>query len=303
MKYVITGSLGHISQPIVTALVKAGHAVTVITSNQARVKDIETLGAVAAVGSIEDTIFLTRAFSGADAVYTMVPPKADAPDWKAYIGQIGKNYAEAIKNNGVQYVVNLSSVGAHLADGCGPVSGLYRAEAALNTLKDTNIKHLRPAYFYYNLFSNIGLIKNMGIAGSNFGFDKKEFPIVDPSDIAAVAIEALLQLNFTGHSVQYIASDEVSTADIAAALGKAINKPDLNWVTFTDEQSLQGALQAGLPVELAKNYTEMGHAVQSGKMYEDYWKNHPVALGKIKLTDFAKTFAAAYNSQAAVAAH
>ena len=88
MKYAITGSLGHISQPIVTALVKAGHEVTVITSNQYRVKDIEALGASAAVGSIEDTAFLTKAFSGADAVYTMVPPKSDAPDWKAYIGQI-----------------------------------------------------------------------------------------------------------------------------------------------------------------------------------------------------------------------
>ncbi len=303
MKYVITGSLGHISQPIVTALVKAGHLVTVITSNQARVKDIEALGASAAVGSVEDTAFLTKAFSGADAVYTMVPPKSDAPDWKAYIGQIGKNYAEAIKNNRIPYVVNLSSVGAHLADGCGPVSGLYRVEAALNTLKDTNIKHLRPVYFYYNLFSNIGLIKNLGIAGSNFSFSKKEFAIVDTSDIAAVAIEALMHLDFSSHSVQYIASDEVSTIDIAAALGKSINKPDLNWVAFTDEQALQGALKAGLPEELAKNYTEMGHAVQSGIMYEDYWKQHPSVLGKVKLADFAKTFAAVYNNEPALAAH
>jgi uncharacterized protein YbjT (DUF2867 family) len=302
MKYAITGSLGHISQPIVTALVKAGHEVTVITSNQQRVKDIETLGAKAAVGSIEDTAFLTKAFSGADVVYTMVPPKSDAADWKAYIGQIGKNYAEAIKNNHIQYVVNLSSVGAHLPDGCGPVSGLYRVEAALNAVQDTHIKHLRPVYFYYNLFSNIGLIKNMGIAGSNFGFDKKEFAIADPGDIAAVAIEALLHPNYSGHSVQYIASDEVSTVDIAAAIGKAINHPDLKWVRFTDEQALQGALQAGLPEELAKNYTEMGHAIQTGEMYADYWKNHPAALGKVKLADFAKTFAAVYSNQAAPAA-
>lgn len=303
MKYVITGSLGHISQPIVTALVKAGHAVTVITSNQHRVKDIEALGASAAVGSVEDTAFLSNTFSGADAVYTMVPPKSDAPDWKAYIGQIGQNYTAAIKNAGIKYVVNLSSVGAHMADGCGPVSGLYRVEAALNTLNDSNIKHLRPVYFYYNLFSNIGLIKNMGIAGSNFGVAKEAFAIVDTSDIAAAAIQALLHPDFTGHTVQYIASDEVSTSAIAAALGKAINKPDLNWVTFTDEQALQGALQAGLPEELAKNYTEMGHAIQNGTMYADYWRNRPAALGKVKLADFAKTFAAAYNNEAAPAAH
>ena len=70
MKFVITGSLGNISKPIASALVKAGNDVTVITSNQDRVKDIQALGAKAAVGSVEDAAFLTSAFSGADAVYT-----------------------------------------------------------------------------------------------------------------------------------------------------------------------------------------------------------------------------------------
>ena len=303
MKYAITGSLGHISKPIVAALVKAGHEVTVITSSQNRVKDIESLGAKAAIGSIEDTAFLTKAFNGVQAVYTMVPPKYDVSDWKKYIGQVGQHYTEAIKNNNIKYVVNLSSIGAHLPEGCGPVSGLYRAEQALNTLTDVNIKHLRPAYFYNNLLANISLIKNAGIIGSNFGNSDKTFTLVETSDIAAIAIEALLKLDFASHSIQYIASDEVSTDDIATTLGKAINHPDLKWVTFTDEQALQGGIQAGLPEEISKNYAEMGNAVHSGKMGEDYWKHRPASLGKIKLADFAKTFAAAYNSEATIATH
>jgi len=303
MKYTITGSLGHISKPIVTALVKAGHEVTVITSSAGRVKEIESLGAKAAVGSVEDPGFLTKAFQGADAVYTMVPPNFGAGNWKDYIGQVGKNYAEAIKANNIKHVVNLSSIGAHMPDGCGPVSGLYRVEQALNTLTGVNIRHLRPAYFYNNLFAQTGLIKNLGIMGANFDISDKKFMLVDPSDIATVAIQALLKLDFKGHSVQYIASDEVSTGEIAAAFGGAIDKPGLKWVLFTDEQALQGALQAGLPEEIAKNYTEMGHAAHTGAMGEDYWNNHTPVSGKIKLADFAKTFAAVYNSDAAVAAH
>ena len=303
MKYAITGSLGHISKSIVTALVKAGHEVTVITSTQNRVKDIETLGANAAVGSIEDTAFLTRAFAGAHAVYTMVPPKFDAPDWKAYIGQIGKNYAVAIKNNNIQYAVNLSSIGAHLADGCGPVSGLHRAEEALNSLEGVNIKHLRPAYFYYNLLNNINLIKGMGIIGSNFSMSDKKFTLTDTSDIADRATQFLLNLSFTGKSVEYIVSDEVSTDEVASTIGNAINKPDLKWVAFTDEQAFQGGVQAGLPEEISKNYAEMGHALQTGAMGEDYWKNRPAVLGKVKLVDFVKTFARVYNGETAAAAH
>ncbi len=302
MKYVITGSTGHISKPISKALISAGHEVTVITSRHDRVKDIESLGAKAAVGSIEDVAFLTKAFSGAQAAYTMVPPVYAVEDWKLYIGQIGKNYAEAIKATKIKYIVNLSSIGAHLSEGAGPVNGLHRAEEALNRLADTNIIHLRPSYFYYNLLNNIGLVKNMGIIGANFSAQEKKFSIVDSSDIATVAIDALMTLNFTGHSVQYIASDEVSTDQIAAAIGAAINKPDLKWVEFTDEQNLQGALQAGLPKELAENYTEMGRALKTGKMSEDYWENRPPVLGKVKLKDFAKTFAAVYNDDAAVVA-
>jgi len=303
MKYVITGSTGHISKPITKALVSAGHEVTVITSKHDREQEIESLGAKAAVGPITDPAFLAKAFNGAHAVYTMVPPIYDVQDWKAYIGQIGKNYADAIKTNKIKYVVNLSSIGAHLPDGAGPVSGLHRAEEALNGLADTNIIHLRPAYFYYNLFNMTGLIKNMGIMGNNFSMHDKTFQIVHPSDIAAVAIDELLTLNFTGHSVQYIASDEVSTDDIASAIGKAIDKPDLKWVEFTDDQATQGAVQAGLPRELAENYTAMGHSLKTGKLGEDYWKHRPAKLGKIKLADFAKMFAAAYNNEAELVAH
>lgn len=90
MKYVITGSTGHISKPLSIQLIKAGHSVTIISNNPDKVKEIEALGAQAAIGSVEDIDFLAKTFSGADAVYTMVPPKWDAADWKAYIHSIGK---------------------------------------------------------------------------------------------------------------------------------------------------------------------------------------------------------------------
>ena len=55
-------------------------------------------------------------------------------------------------------------------------------------------------------------------------------------------------------------------------------------------------LQAGLPEEIARNYTEMGQALQSGIFMEDYLKNRPLQLGKTKLEDFAREFAAAYQA-------
>jgi uncharacterized protein YbjT (DUF2867 family) len=295
MKYVITGGAGNISKPLAEKLLNAGHVVTVIGRNADHLKPLTDLGAKAAIGSVDDVSFLIKTFAGADAVYTMVPPKYDATDMKAYIGSVGKNYADAVKANTIKYVVNLSSVGAHLPDGVGPVSGLYRVEQALNELKNTNIRHLRPVYFYANFLGNVGMIKNMNIIGGNFGGPEFKMLLTDPNDIADVAFEELNQLSFSGHSVRYIASDERGTDEIAKVFGSAVGKPGLPWVVFSDEQAYSGMMQMGLPENAVKNYTEMGHAMHSGAMFEDYWKHRPSTLGKTKLEDFAKTFAFVYN--------
>jgi len=293
MKIVVTGSLGHISRPLVEKLTAAKHDVTVISSNAGRKKEIEALGAKAAIGSVSDLAFVTDTFKGADAVYTMVPPTFSASNWKEHIAGIGKIYARAIADAGVKKVVNLSSIGAHMPDGCGPVSGLYQVEQALNALEGVHVKHLRPGFFFYNFFANIGMIKHMGIIGGNYG-EGTRLIVADTSDIADVAAEELLHLSFEGKSVKYIISDEKTTDEVAAILGKAIGKPDLKWVNFTDADTLGGMLQNGVPEDVAKNYAEMGAAMRSGEMAADYNKSRAATFGKRNLETFAPVFAAAY---------
>ena len=294
MNYVITGGAGHISKPITEALLKAGHQVKVIGRNAEHLSELKALGAKTAIGTVEDTAFLTQAFAGADAVYTMVPPNYSTTNLKGYISQVGKNYADALRANKTKYVVNLSSVGAHMQEGAGPVSGLFFVEKALNDLPEANVLHLRPAYFYHNLFGQVPMVKNMNLVGNNFGGNSK-LMMTDPADIAEVAIDALLKMDFKGKSVRYIASDERTGDEIAKVLGDAIGKPDLKWVVFSDEQAVGGMIQAGLPEELAKNYGEMGHALQSGEFGRDYWEHRP-QLSKTKLEDFATQFAEAYRN-------
>lgn len=302
MKYVVTGSLGNVSKPLAEKLVQAGHTVTIISSDPKKINQIQALGAKAAIGTIEDVDFLTRTFKGADAVYTMVPPNFGAQEWKKYIAGIGRNYATAIQAAGVKNVVNLSSVGAHMPEGCGPVSGLHYVEKALNELKDVNVMHLRPGFFYTNYLSSIGMVKNMGIIGGNYGEDMK-LVLVHPDDIAEVAAEELQNLSFKGKSIRYITSDERTTGELAAVLGKAIGKKDLPWVNFTDEETFAGLQQAGIPDEIARNYTEMGAAMRSGEMVSDYKNNKPASFGKTKLEDFAPQFAAVYDQQEAQSSH
>ncbi len=293
MKFTVTGSLGNISKPIVDILVKNGHDVTVISSNPQKQTAIEALGAKAAIGSVTDAAFLTNAFKGADAVYTMVPPDFTKSDYRRHMADTGKNYLGAIKASGVKRVVNLSSIGAHLSAGTGPIAGLHEVEQLLNTLDGVAIKHLRPGFFYTNFFFDVAVIRNHGIMGSNYSADSK-LSMVHPKDIAVVAAQEL-QNGFEGKSHKYVVSDEQIMADVAKTLGTAIGKPALPWVEISDEQLLGGMTGAGMGESIAKLYVEMGHAICKGILFEDFHKQ-PEFAGKTKLTDFANEFAAVYNS-------
>ncbi|MFA5328175.1 MAG: NAD(P)H-binding protein, partial [Prolixibacteraceae bacterium] len=257
MKYVVIGSLGHISKPLSQKLIAAGHSVTIVSSNAKRAEDIIIMGAKVAIGSVEDVSFLTQTFIGADAVYTMVPPHFSSANWKKYIAGIGENYAQAIRNSKVRNVVNLSSIGAHMADGCGPVSGLHHVEQALNSLEGVNVRHLRPGFFFTNLLSNVGMAKNMGIIGGNYG-DHATMILAHPEDIAEVAFMEMNELSFRGKSIRYIVSDEKTTDEVAFILGKAIERPELSWINFSDEDTISGMIQAGIPEHIAQSYAEMG---------------------------------------------
>lgn len=289
--YVITGSIGNISKPVVAGLVKDGKHVTVVTSSRDRVSEIERLGAKALVGNVGDAAFVTEAFKKADVVYTMIPPIWQTTDWKSSQLEVARNYASSIKHNGVKYVVNLSSIGADVGKGVGPVDALHDFEKMLNGIAGLNVKHLRPSFFYYNLLAQVGLIKQAGFMGANYGEDK--IFLVHPRDIAAVALEELLNLKFQGYSVRYIISDERSGKEIANVLGKSIGK-ELNWVVFNDEQQKQGMLQAGLSETHAAAYTQMGIALREGFMQADARKNRP-APGGTKLEDFAAEFSGAFK--------
>ncbi|MGO4291060.1 NmrA family NAD(P)-binding protein [Chitinophaga sp. RAB17] len=301
MNIVLTGSLGNIGKPLAQDLVQKGHAVTVISSKPERQKDIEALGAKAAIGSIQDVDFLLAAFKGADIVYLMETLDAAGAffdqniDFIGTISQIGRNYKQAIQESGVKRVIHLSSVGAHMDKGNGILAFHYNVETILKQLPaDVSIKFMRPVGFYTNMFGLIRNIKAKGAIVQNYGGDNKE-PWVSPLDIAAVIAEEV-EKPFEGRTIRYIASDEFSPNEAAFMVGEAIGKPDLQWQVIPDEELLNGWLAAGMNQQVAKGFTEMQARMGDGVLYEDYYRNKPT-LGKVKLVDFVKEFAAVYHQQ------
>ncbi|WP_432712187.1 SDR family oxidoreductase [Pedobacter sp.] len=297
MKIILTGSLGHIGSTLATTLVQKGHSVTVITSKAERKNEIVNIGAIAAVGSIDNVDFLTETFKGADIVYLMEPPinflDADII-MDTYWQAIAKSYVEAILNSGVTKVIHLSSIGAHTDKGVGMLAAHYWVENILKELPHAvSIKTMRPVGFYYNMFAFIPAIKNANAIIQNYNTNEKE-PWVSPLDIAA-AITEEMEKPFNGRSIRYIASDEVTPHEVAKILGEAIGKKDLKWLAITDDEFVGNLVRAGFIEQNAKGLANMNAARMNDTLYEDYNRNKPT-LGQVKLTDFAKDFANAYHS-------
>lgn len=296
MKYVLTGSTGNITKPLAEQLTAAGHEVAIISNSESRKEEIEKLGAKAVFGNLLDAAFLTNAFSGADAVYLMIPPTFTVTDWLGFQKEVAESFVTAIKQSSVKNIVQLSSIGAHMGIGAGPIDGLAYLEKRLESIEGVNVVKLRPSYFFTNFFTMIDMIKHAGILGSNMGNGDDKLILTHPKDIADAAAENLLSLDFKGQSIQYVSSDINTFSEIVKALGTSIGKPELPWVGFSDEDTFQGMLQSGLPEIFAKGYVQMGKSIREGLIQEDYFNRNEQPNGKIKLQEFAKEFAQVYNN-------
>ncbi|ELR72732.1 hypothetical protein C900_01111 [Fulvivirga imtechensis AK7] len=232
--YVITGASGNTGRIIAKKLLEQGQQVKVISRNESNLKELIASGAILAEGNLADEKFLVSAFTGAKAVYAMIPPKWDLQEpWRNYQRRIAVALTNALQAAEVPHAVALSSNGSHLQTGAGPVSGLYDFEQLLRGVEGLNVLVLRPGYFMQNLFANIPLIKSAGIFGYSLDPDVK-VPIVHTNDIAQVAAERLLALDFTGFEKQFVAGDrDYTMPEVAQILGKAIGREELQYVPFT----------------------------------------------------------------------
>lgn len=292
MKIVITGSLGNVAKPLTQQLAAAGHNLIVISSNANRKQEIEALGATPAIGSITDVDFLTRTFEGADAVFLMTPPAISETHIVENTTNAGKNYVEALKRAHVKRAVMLSSVGAESPVENGPIKGLHHIENLYNDVENTSFTFLRAGYFYTNFFNDIPLIQNAGIIGGNYP-ENIEIPLVHPDDIAKAAAEELVK-DQPGKHIRYIVSDNRKASDFAKVLGTSVEKPELPWVEFSDEDALNGMLQAGLPQDMAELYVEMGKGMRTGVIQKDFIEHGSPVTGSTKLEDFAKEFSSQF---------
>jgi uncharacterized protein YbjT (DUF2867 family) len=127
-----------------------------------------------------------------------------------------------------------------------------------------NVLHLRPAYFFENHLAGISMIRMMGIFGGALKSDLK-IPMIATKDIGAYAAERLLKLDFNGKQAQDLLGErDLSMGEVAAVVGKVLNKTNLLYAQFAYDQMQKMLVQTGTPLKTATYLIEMFQAFNDG---------------------------------------
>lgn len=260
----VMGATGHVGGKVTNTLLDAGEQVRALGRSEERLAALARAGAETAVGDAGDAGFLTRAFRGADAVLVLLPSDLEAPDYRASQDRLGATIVSAIRDSAVRSVVAISSLGAELADGTGPIATLYDFEHHLRQLEHVDVLILRPAYFFENFEESLGLIKHEGIHANGVDPDVA-VPMIATRDIAAVAAEALRTRTWHGTVVRELTGPrDLTFAEATRILGNRLGKADLPYVRMSYDDLTATYTQLGFSPDVARTYVGLVRALNDG---------------------------------------
>src|SRR5712672_4270716 len=258
--YVILGASGNTGSIIANSLLLKGQKVRIMGRDAGRLERFVRKGAEAFTADVSDAAALTKAFGGAHAAYLMLPPVTSREDQERQSDAIAK----AVKDSGLRYAVHLSSYGAQVPEGTGPVAGLHSSEQKLNAIEGLNVLQLRAAYFMENNLAAIGMIHGMGLVGNALLADLK-IPMAATRDVGDYAAQRLLHLDFSGKQTRELLGErDLSMTEATAVIGRGIGKADLEYEKFPYDQVQQVLTQMGVPPKGAALYIEMYKAINAG---------------------------------------
>ncbi len=144
--------------------------------------------------------------------------------------------------------------------------GLHELEEALNRIAGLNVVHLRAGYFMENTLGQVGAIRAMGKTAGPLRGDLK-LPIIATKDIGNKAADWLLALDFNGKQTrELLGQRDLSMNEATSIIGKAIEKPDLEYVQLPDAMMQPILVQMGMSANMAALIIEMAGALNPGHM-------------------------------------
>lgn len=219
--YAIAGLTGQTGSAAAELLLERKQPVRGIVRDQQKAAAWRERGVELVTASLDDAAALTRALTGATGAYLLLPPNYAAPDVLGVLHRETDAMARAVKESGIPHVVLLSSLGAELPAGTGPIRSLHYAENALGAAAK-NLTVLRAAYFLENWIPVLGAVFSEGLLPS-FLAPGKPLAMAATRDVGRTAAELLLDPARGKRVVQIAGPRELTPEDVAKVLGQRLD--------------------------------------------------------------------------------
>jgi len=142
--------------------------------------------------------------------------------------------------------------------------GAHRLEERLRRISGLNALYMRAGYFMENTLAQAVVIQQTAAAAGPLNAGLK-IPMIATRDIGNFAADALLRLEFRGHQIQELLGDrDLTMAEVAAIIGHAIGRPELQYRQITYDEFRGFLVQMGASQRTADMMVEMAEAQNSG---------------------------------------
>ena len=263
--FTIFGASGNTGSVVAAKLLERGKKVRAVARDPRKLEALRAKGAEVFAGDVTDDKAVAAALQGAEGAYMLFPPDNASTDLIGRNRAIAERYAAGLAAAKVPHAVMLSSVGAQVPSGTGPIVTTHHAEAILPKAAATRFTFLRAAYFMENALSSAWPMKNDGVLPVFGGGEQYPFPQVATKDIGATAADLLLSPPAKTQVVELAGPKDYSFEDVAAAASRILGKP-VKCVVMPIDQLVPTFMQFGISKHVAELYREMTAAFGAGKV-------------------------------------
>ncbi len=261
--YAVAGATGRVGSATAGRLLAAGAQVRVLLRREADAAGWEAQGAEARIAVLSDRAALGSALEGAQGFFVLLPFDLTVDDLDAHADALIASIAGVVAERRVPHVVVLSSGGADLTEGTGPITGLHRLEQALCATGST-LTALRPGHFQEKVADVIGVAQDSGVYPVFAASADVPHPMVATQDIGAVAAQALLTPPPRSEAVD-IVGPSYSERDVATVLGTVLGR-ELHVATIPEDAWARTLTEAGFRPHIATSLVELYRADEQGML-------------------------------------
>ncbi len=271
MKYAITGITGKVGSAVAHNLLAAGNVVRAVVRDASKGTAWAQRGCDVAVASIEDANGLTKAFTGVDGVFLMIPPDYDPEPGFPRIHEAVDVVRAAVTAARPRKLVFLSTVGAQVTQ-FSLLNNCRIVEEGLRTLP-VPVALLRAAWFMENAAWDVEAAQS-GVVPSFLQPLDHPIPMVATADIGLTAATILRETWVGTRVVELEGPNRYSANDLAAgfatALGRAVRMDPVPRDTWEALFRSQGTKYPAARIRMLDGFNEgwidfEGGAAEAGK--------------------------------------